>query len=70
MDTLIEEVKKSEGICIIPAGAIEMVLTANKDLQMETRNLNTRVNKAIETVEKLTERLEASNTQNQNTISE
>ena len=70
MDTLIEEVKKSEGICIIPAGAIEMVLTANKDLQMETRNLNTRVNRTIETVEKLTERLEASNTQNQNTISE
>ena len=70
MDTLFEEVKKSEGICIIPASTIEMVLIDSKDLLMETRNLDTRVTKAIETIEKLTERLEASNTQNQNTISE
>ena len=55
-DALIEEVKKSEGICILPGSVIEMILTENKELRTETQNLNMIL---IEIIEKLS----ASNTQ-------
>lgn len=67
VDTLIEEVKKSGGVCILPSSALEMILTDSKELRMETHNLNTRVTEAIE---KLTECLQASNTQTTNNSNE
>ena len=67
IDTLIEEVKNSEGICILPNSALEMILTENRELRTETHNLNmkvaTSIERVTEAIEKLSKFFEASNNQ-------
>ena len=52
MDTIIEELKNSENICIIPKDVISLILQDNIQLHKVTARLNER---ATEAIEKLTE---------------
>ena len=74
LDTLIEEVKSSGGVCILPSSALEMILTDNKDLRTETHNLNiqvtTSIEKVTEAIVKLSNCFEASSTQATNNNNE
>ena len=48
MDTLLEELKNSSGICIVSTQALEMILQDNANLHKATQELNERVVKSAE----------------------
>lgn len=48
MDTLLEELKNSSGICIISTSALEMIIRDNANLHRATHELNERVAKSAE----------------------
>ena len=74
LDNLVEELKKSEGFCILPSSALEMLLQDNKLLRSATHDLNTRVATAIEriaeAIENLNGHFEKNSTQQTNNNSE
>ena len=74
VDTVIEEVKKSGGFCILQSSALEMILSDSKALRTETHELNikvaTSIERVTEAIEKLTQCFEASNTQTTNNNNE
>ena len=74
LDNLVEELKKSEGFCILPSSALEMMLQDNKLLRTATHDLNTRVATAIEriaeAIENLNGHFEKNSTQQTNNNSE
>ena len=67
IETLIEELKNSEGYCIVPNKVLEVLVTENANLHTKTSELNERVTTSIEritqSIETLNRLFETSTTQ-------